>query len=458
MAVLNETILDQIRLQGTNDYQQRVPSATQAGVSAVQEALFDPTNRDLYNQFVSGLINRIGMTILNTKRWDNPLAQFKRGFLQAGDTIQEIGNNLIKAHSYSLDGEDLLKINRPESKAAYHTVNREDRYDISINEVELRKAFIDQYGLNTYISSILDIPLNSDNYDEYQIMKQLFAEYKAKHGYYQVQVANLADAVEADAKTFIKLVRAYTGKLKFLSAQYNAMKLPVFANPEELVLFTTPEAIANIDVNVLAAAFNVSYAEVQNRVVVLDEFPMENTQAILASRDFFLCADYVYRTDSFYNGKNLTTNYFLHHWGVYSVSPFMPVIEFTTDASSTIPTIAEAVTGITGEFYIDGATATTATRAQVNAGEVSFVATLEGTITPDNENVVVAPNSVVYDGFTLSTGDAVKKTTYIDREGILHVQAGFVGDIDVDFTATYTNPSDDSETAVSGTATIAITA
>ena len=33
MAVDNATILDKVRLKGTDDYQQRVPSATQTGVA-----------------------------------------------------------------------------------------------------------------------------------------------------------------------------------------------------------------------------------------------------------------------------------------------------------------------------------------------------------------------------------------------------------------------------------------
>lgn len=120
MAVKNATILDQIWLQGTNDYQQRVPKATQAGIEATVRAIY--SDKAIYNQFVDALVNRIGRTVIHQRRWENPLALFKIGKLEVGDSIQEVTNNLIKAKGYEMDAQTLLQINRPESKVFYHNV------------------------------------------------------------------------------------------------------------------------------------------------------------------------------------------------------------------------------------------------------------------------------------------------------------------------------------------------
>ena len=458
MAVKNSTILDQIWLSATNDYQQRIPRASQAGVSAVAKSLFEPMNRNYYNEFVDNLVKRIGLTVVRQLDWKNPLAQFKRESLQFGTTIQEIANKLIKAHGYDIEDGDLFNVNRPESEVAYHSVNREDRYDITINEVELRKSFLTETGLNDYITSLLNIPQTSDQYDEYQIMKQLFAEYDATDGgFFKVQVDDVTD--EASAKALLADIRGYTGRMGFLSALYNKAHIPVYAEASNMVLFTTPDVAAQIDVHALAGAFNVSYAEVQSRVVLVDEFPMPDTVAILASQDLFMCADYLFQMDSFYNPKNLNTNYYLHHWGVYSMSPFMPAVEFTTGDATNPATVTMSATGLTAEFRNEQG-------EKVEEGnpytdKFYLITDLTGTVSPDNDNVFVKPDSTDYEITATNGGTAVKlnSRTFIGRDGQLHIQKNLADNtiLSVKCTSTYINPSADG-TAQTATATFTITA
>lgn len=64
MAIDNATILDKVRLKNTDDYQQRVPSATQTGVANTARYLFDPMNRQYLNDCVWSMVNRIGLTVM----------------------------------------------------------------------------------------------------------------------------------------------------------------------------------------------------------------------------------------------------------------------------------------------------------------------------------------------------------------------------------------------------------
>ena len=50
MAVDNNTILGKVWLAGTNDFQQRIPNPDQSNMQAFMDALFDPMNRNYYNQ------------------------------------------------------------------------------------------------------------------------------------------------------------------------------------------------------------------------------------------------------------------------------------------------------------------------------------------------------------------------------------------------------------------------
>lgn len=390
MSVNNNTILAKIWLSQTNDYQQRIPDSSQATIAETMEALFDPMNRQFYNQFLDSLVNRIGFTYVRGKRYDNPLAVFKDGKMAYGSTIQEIAPAWIKAHSYSDNVTDLLKMNRPEVQSWYHSQNRRDKYPITITRDELRTAFVDEYGLNQLVAGIMETPINSDNYDEYLIMKQLIAEYEQRWGFYKHHLSAMPTDEET-GKEFLTAVRTLVGKLRFPSTLYNSSaveNIPVFAKPQELVLFVTPETAASLSVEVLSSIFHVELADINVRTIVIDEFPIPDAVALLTTEDFFVCKDTVYENGSFYDPNTLATHYFLHHWGIYSVSPFVPSILFTTGEGTSVNTITQTVTELK---------ATIMKKPIKPGGDVPIKVELNGTVTDNDYGITVKPDSATFE-------------------------------------------------------------
>lgn len=455
MATDNYTILHDIWLRGTNDYQQRVPEPTQSNIDATMGALFDPMNQNYFNQFMDALIMRIGTTYVHQQSFTNPLREFKKPQLIYGSTIQEMIPKWIRAHSYIDDAEDVFKMARPDARVWYHSQNRRDRYDITVNDVELRTAFTQDNGLNKLVSSIMQVPINSDEYDEYRIMMQLIAIYEQKWGFYK-HALSAAPTNEATGKEFLQALRSYAGLLRFPSTTYNNGALPdipIFVNPDELILLVTPQTQAALDVQTLAVLFHMEKAEIEYRTILVDQFPIANDDcvALLTTRDFFMCCDTVYRNTSMYNPKTLGINYFLHHWGVYSVSPFVPAIMFTVGGqTTTIDTVTQTVTGMT----ISPATDT------VSAGEdVELTVSLTGSLNPDVPYLKVAPSAATYVTTVMRNDEPVSSPrTRVDEYGILHVARTLeVGDeITVTATSTYVNPSGDTtEYTATGTYTVA---
>lgn len=447
MAQNNNTIMAKAWLAGTNDFQQRIPDPTQAGISATMSALFQPMNGQYFNQFMDILVNRIAYTYVRGQNYKNPLAVFKGNKINYGSTIQEIAPKWIKAHSYEDDAETLLKLHRPESEVWYHSQNRRDQYPISVNVDELRTAFTDEYGLNNLVAQLMNTPNNADEYDEFNIMKNLIAEYETRWGFYKYHLDDYP-ADDASGKAFLTALQTLGGKLQFPSSVYSGTDIPVFAQPSELVLLVTPEAQASLNVNTLAALFNVDLAKVSYRTVLIDEFPIPDAVALLTTEDFFVCHDTLYNTTSFWNPQTLTTTYWLNHWGVYSVSPFVPAILFTTAAGTVTPTIKQAVTGLTVTAEPDTVEL---------GGSVSIVTKLNGTIVPadSDADVLVRPDACIYnvsaetpagDNPALQPAKPVQLNarTRVDNYGVLHVQKTGLkpGDvITVTATSTYVNPS-----------------
>lgn len=446
--VNNATILGKIWLNGTNDYQQRVPDPTQSSVSQTMKCLFSPMNGNLYNQFVDSFINLIGQQRVNQSIWKNPLTPFKGGKLEYGSTIQESAPKWIKAHAYHDASEELLKMERPEFAVWYHSMNRQDKYPISVAKPELQMAFRDEYGLNRVINSIMNVPINSDNYDEFNIMVELIAEYERRWGFFKHQLSAFPTD-EATGKEMLTALRTYAELLAFPTTLYNASDLdvPVFAQPEELVLLIDARATASIDVNTLAGVFNLDKADIKYRKIVLPELPVANAVALLTTDAFFVVNDIVYETGSFYNPDTLSTKYILHHWETVSVSPFVPAILFTTEAGTSIPTVTQTVTGL-------GLSLSSANVAP--GGTVDITLTLNGTLEPESYHgvVEVAPDSATWE-VTATRGTEAEKVavdlnsrTRVDKYGTLHVQKSGLMDgdvINVKATSTYVNPSGETQ-------------
>lgn len=443
MATDNTTIAGRVYLSATNDFQQRVPDPTVAGIDATSKFLFKPNNGRYLNEFIDAYINRVGDQIIHNKEWENPLRVFKGAAMRYGSSIQESALKWIKAHTYNIEDSALEKIGRPEAAVWYHTVNREDRYDITLEYPDLRQAFLDEYGLNRLIDAVLTVPRNSDNYDEYLCMMAQMSYYERNWGFFKHHVSG-EPTDETTGKEFLKAVRAYASKLKFPTALYSPVSaeygIPVFASPEELVLFITADAMASVDVDTLAGIFNLDKAEIKYRTVVVPDIPVPNAFALLTTDAFFVCEDFVYTNDSFYNPSTLSTNYYLHHWEVVSCSPFVPAILFTTDAATGIPTLTQNVTNVE----------IAAASQQLKPGETTqMTVKLVGDVTANDLGIDVEPNAVTWSvsAETASTDGkpiALNTATRVDRLGVLHVQKS---DLEADNvlhvtgTTSYVNPS-----------------
>ena len=434
----NVAILNSIRNSLGNDYAARVTEATQAGIRETASQIMG--HRPNQNAFLDALVNRIGSVIVRNNSWTNPLAEFKRGMLEFGDTIEEINVGLIQARSYDPNREylerDIFGTHTPHVEANYHKVNRQEFYPISIKREQLQQAFLSSTGLYELINSVLEVPMNSDNWDEFLTMCSLFAQYEANGGYHRINVpdARSIDAGSFEARQVIKKVRATAEDMTFMSGKFNAAGMPIAAKREDLVLFSTPQFNATIDVDALAGAFNMERSSLAGRQVTIpqEQFGLDGAQAILTTKDFFVVADQILENTSAENPVGLTTNYFLHHWSVISQSRFAPAVLFHTGADDTQAYEIRGVNGVSQITlkYRDGTDATgSQPRGAILVADATATAEGEEGETPTIPTVM----------WTL-TGNSDPKTR-ITQHGTVHIGGRETANsVQIKATATFIDP------------------
>lgn len=172
-------ILNTIRDNASDEYQARIPVATQDNISLIGNAM--QTYTPLYNEFAEALINKIGRTILESKMMNNRLARFKNGMILSEQDVEEIFIEMSKSEgAYDAQGSNPLgRRNPPPIYAIYHRMNRQDCYVVTVGEVDFVRVFRSPATLDSFIGRLINSVYAGDSYDEWLLMKNLLATYGA---------------------------------------------------------------------------------------------------------------------------------------------------------------------------------------------------------------------------------------------------------------------------------------
>ena len=320
------SILNNIRNNASEEYQSRIPEATQENIIAVGNAL--QTYNLLYTEFFPSLFGKIGKTIIEQKLFKNPLSRFKSGAIHNAQDVEEIFIEMAKAEG-KYDNKGLNPLGRrtgPNVKNIFHRQNRQDYYAITVGDLDVVQVFRSEATLDTFITGLINSVYSGAEYDEYLAMKNLLASYK---GYFDYGVSAITDG--ETAKDFVKTVRKASTDLTFASKSYNKAGVLTWTKTADQVLFVNKDVLAEVDVEVLAKAFNMGKTDIQVEIIPMDDFgSLTDTYALLVDKSWFRIWDTLSKMEPQRNAQGLFTNYFYHVHQILSASTFKNAVRFTT--------------------------------------------------------------------------------------------------------------------------------
>lgn len=322
------SVLNNIRLNASQEYQERIPEATQANITSIGQAF--STYTTLYNEFCSALINKIGRSILETKLFNNKLAKFKSGGVVSPHDVEEIFIEMAEAEgAYDPTGANPLgRRTNPDVKVIYHRENRRDKYVITIGDIDFKRVFRTEDTLDIFIRGLINSVYSGDAYDEWLAMKNLLATYK---NYFTYDVAESADDKNTFAKGFVKTLRKAVNDLSFPSRSYNSAGVNTWSEASNLVLLINKDVAVEVDVEQLASAFHQSNTDMKvvPEIIIMDDFgSLADTYALLVDKDWFRIYDTLMHMEPQRNADGLFTNYFFHHHQILSASTFKNAVQF----------------------------------------------------------------------------------------------------------------------------------
>lgn len=379
------SLLNAIRDYVSDDFKERVPVATEANIKEYGASL--QNDKRLYNEFVDCLVGRIGMTIIGSQNFKNELAKFKKGQLPFGDTIQDVFVDVAKSEGvFDHDGANVLARTKDEAICYYHKVVRKDYYKKSISREQLLGAFLSVQKIGDFISAQFNSLYSGAEWDEYLATIELLGTFKPFMEEYAVP--DLLTTINTTNLTgFVKTLRKGYKDLQFMSRKHNYAGVARRSAPEDLTLFIRKDISAELDVEVLASAFNIDKTTLMGKMIEVETFgtldafaldgdhPMLSTKPVLAmlvDNEILQIYDQLVEMASILNPKGLFENYYYHVWQVLSMRKFANCICFTTSPDVVINVLAGTTSKVAYAEYAytytdkDGATQNAKVRFDTN--------------------------------------------------------------------------------------------
>ncbi len=350
-------ILNTIRANASYEYQNVIPVIdSEKDIPRVGELLMGYPA--LANQFINALVNRIALVEVRSANFNNAYKELKKGYLEFGETVEEVFVNIAKAQEFSVEKAAAREFKRtlPDVRSAFHEMNWRVMYPVTIQDVDLQRAFLSMNGVQDLIARIVDSIYTAAEYDEYLLFKYLLIKAIAHGKMYPIEIAS------GDMKNAAVAFRGTSNLLPFMSSEYNAAHVSTTTPKEDQIVIMSAQYNAQFDVEVLSAAFNMDRAEFMGRLYLMDDFTkfdntrfdeirrnsdqidevtdaelalMKNVKAIIVDKEWFQVYDNANKFIEDYVGAGLYWNYWYHTWKTVSSSPFSNAVVFVDDSADT---------------------------------------------------------------------------------------------------------------------------
>lgn len=395
--------LREMSVSGASIYHQYIPIIDEnTAISTIAEPILNVPA--VANDFMSMLVNRIVYTQFETKLYNNPLRILEGDRIPLGYAGQEIFTNAAKGRKYNVnDFAGLLQKYEADTKVQYMTLNSDLQYPVTVTRHDLKKAFTSWADLDRFIDQLSNSLYNGAYIDEFRFTKNLVGS-AYSYGGVRVQTVS-AISNESTAKAFVKAARNLFLGFQVPSTSYNAWAqaggygrpITTWSNPEDIVILIRNDVRTEIDVDVLASAFNIDKTTLMGNMLAVDNFDIIDDEGVkrfdgsailclVADKSFFRIKQQDMYLDEFYNANNRTWQYYLNVTKMYQYSLFANAVVLAT----ALPTIT--ITDLSFGTNLVSTTAGTNVEATVTA--TPFGGTTSITFTSSDSDVfTVAPKS-----------------------------------------------------------------
>lgn len=373
----NADYLNVIRSSASTYYQENVPIATYDAASVRDVGRIVLNSTALTNEFYSALVNQFAFIFGSSKMFYNKWVDFKKGLIGLGELVEEFFVQIALPNNYNPDiaATEIFKRVIADVQTAIYRINVKTFYKTTINRPLLEMAFTAEGGMADLIGKVFTSMAAACEVDQMNAIKYLLAR-KILDGKIKTVAINTSQSggTAEGTKTAARQMKADFENFFFPRTDYNEAGVMNWVNNKDDVTFMLTTSFgAAYDIEVLAAAFNLDYANFMGRVKRIDsltnidftrlnaffdlpepiaEFTEDEINilnlvvAITFDNGLIQWYDRLYEWHEEPNGQSMEWQNWLHYWALIASSPFANAVAYVYSISN----IVGAVTAVTSPY------------------------------------------------------------------------------------------------------------
>lgn len=366
----NADYLNAIRTSASTYYQENVPIATYDAASVRDVGRIVLNSTALTNEFYSALVNQFAFIFGSSKMFYNKWADFKKGLIGLGELVEEFFVQIALPNNYNPDiaATEIFKRVIADVQTAIYRINVKTFYKTTINRPLLEMAFTTEGGMADLIGKVFTSMAAACEVDQMNAIKYLLAR-KILDG--KIKTVPIPEIITGDmtanTKTAAMQMKADFENFFFPRTDYNEAGVMNWVNDKNDVSFMLMTNFGAVyDIEVLAAAFNLDYANFMGRVKRVDslsnidftrlnaffdlpeqiaEFEedeiaiLDQVAAITFDNGLIQWYDRLYEWHEEPNGQAMEWQNWLHYWALIASSPFANAVAYVQSAGGILGTV-----------------------------------------------------------------------------------------------------------------------
>lgn len=305
-----------------------------------------PVNFDMFFGF---LVDKIVLSVINSHSFIDKLSGLYNGSLDVGGVIED-KLTILKSRNYAYDTKDFeTDVENPYKKAkkglsvVFHKITDYKKIQVTVSYAQLKTGCLTENGIDGIVNNMInDVQVEYSAW-AYQQKKQALTQ----EGY--VQTITFKDYADFNLK--LKDVKIDVTNYDE-SYKHNASLLLTPTSESNLIIVMSERFKNKVDINVFTGLFNVSYAELKDRIMYIDEFEDKDVVCGIYDIRGFQFRKVLDTSKELENGADLSRNRWLHFWRMHSVSPHYTAVVFKEETSDVYDDVYMLTKGYEDNDYV----------------------------------------------------------------------------------------------------------
>ena len=280
------------------------------------------------------MIGKVAHQVIREVEAQNPMAVFDKMPVTNGDTIEQAVVKLVEAQGYDSTGAGALSRDTTVKLAVQYFKNwQRHTYKTTVDVPQIRKALVDGKGATDISGKLVSVLGQSAINDKFQSLKALLV--------WGTTTASWTDNTNPvlinkgavpkvsgtqDNKGILTKIKDTVSEMKFVNTSCNRLGIKRKTYADDIYIIMPYTLRNSLDVNELAAAFNLEKTDLKARIIEIDD--TTNNYVYIVDKNAILSYTRLYEMADQKNADGLFWNYFLHKEDLFGISALFDGVFF----------------------------------------------------------------------------------------------------------------------------------